>query len=112
MGQNLYMPPIVWLVSRELTEAAGPWDARLLGDDDGEYFCRVLLASKKVLFVPEAKSFYRGPGLAFRSLSYIGTSLKKLDAHWLAVRMHIDYLLSTGGQRQDSSRPLIFSILR
>jgi PST family polysaccharide transporter len=100
MGQNLYMPPIVWLVSREVTEAAGPWDTRLLGDDDGEYFCRVLLASEKILFAPEAKSFYRGPGLAFRSLSYIGTSLKKLDAHWLAIRMHIDYLLSM----EDSER--------
>ncbi len=31
-----------WLVSRELTEAAGPWDPRLLVDDDGEYFARVI----------------------------------------------------------------------
>ena len=27
-----------WLVSRELADAAGAWDTRLLGDDDGEYF--------------------------------------------------------------------------
>ena len=32
------MQTATWLVSRELTEAAGPWDTRLLGDDDGEYF--------------------------------------------------------------------------
>ena len=38
MGQNLHMQTATWLVSRELTEAAGPWDTRLLGDDDGEYF--------------------------------------------------------------------------
>jgi len=55
LGQNLYMQTATWLVSRELTEAAGPWDTRLLGDDDGEYFCRVLLASNGVRFVPEAK---------------------------------------------------------
>src|SRR5208282_2205254 len=62
MGQNLYMQTATWLVSRELTEAAGPWDTRLLGDDDGEYFCRVLLASCGVRFVPEARVYYRKPG--------------------------------------------------
>ena len=36
--QNLHMQTATWLVSRELTEAAGPWDTRLMGDDDGEYF--------------------------------------------------------------------------
>jgi O-antigen/teichoic acid export membrane protein/glycosyltransferase involved in cell wall biosynthesis len=94
MGQNLYMQTASWLVSRELTQAAGPWDTRLLSDDDGEYFCRVLLASDGVRFVPDAKVYYRGPGLAFRSLSYIGQSDRKLDAHWLSMRLHIDYLRS------------------
>ncbi len=55
LGDNVYMQTASWLVSRELTEAAGPWDTRLLGDDDGEYFCRVLLASDGVRFVPESK---------------------------------------------------------
>ena len=100
MGQNLYMQTGSWLVSRELTEAAGPWDARLLSDDDGEYFCRVLLASDRVRFVPEARMYYRGPGLAFNSLSYIGQSVRKLDAHWLSMRLHIDYLRSL----EDSER--------
>lgn len=94
MEDNVYMQTASWLVSRELTEAAGPWDTRLLGDDDGEYFCRVLLASDGVRFVPDAKMYYRGPGLAFRSLSYIGRSDKKLDAHWLSMLSHIRYLRS------------------
>jgi glycosyltransferase involved in cell wall biosynthesis len=92
MGQNLYMQTASWLVSRELTDAAGQWDTRLLSDDDGEYFCRVLVASDGTKFTPEAKCYYRGPGLAFRSLSYIGTSDRKLDAHWLSMQLHIDYL--------------------
>ncbi len=100
MGDNVYMQTASWLVSRELTEAAGPWDTRLLGDDDGEYFCRVLLASDGVRFVPEAKMYYRGPGLAFRSLSYIGQSDKKLEAHWLSMQYHIGYLRSL----EDSER--------
>ena len=94
MGDNLFMQTASWLVSRELTEAAGPWDARLLSDDDGEYFCRVLLASESVRFVRESKVYYRGPGVAFGSLSYIGRSARKLDAHWISMQLHIGYLRS------------------
>ncbi len=56
---TLWMNPAVWLVSRQLTDAAGPWNEALSLDDDGEYFCRVIAASKVVRFVPGAKSYYR-----------------------------------------------------
>lgn len=96
LRDNVYMQTAAWLVSRELTEAAGQWDSRLMGDDDGEYFCRVVLASEGVRFVPEAKVYYRAP--TFVGLSYVGLSPKKLDAHWLSMQLHIRYLLS----REDS----------
>src|SRR5438477_3921735 len=62
MGHNLHMPPATWLVPRKLTQTAGPWDSRLSLDDDGEYFCRVILASDAVRFVPDVKVFYRRSG--------------------------------------------------
>jgi glycosyltransferase involved in cell wall biosynthesis len=98
MGQNIYMQTGSWLVSRKLTEMAGPWDVRLLGDDDGEYFCRVLLASERVRFIPESKIFYRASGS--NSLSYIGGSDKKRDAQWLSMKLHIGYIRSL----EDSER--------
>lgn len=90
MEKNIYMQTATWLVSRELTEAAGPWDTRLLADDDGEYFCRVIAASEAVKFIPEAKVYYRTPW--FTSLGYVGQSAPKLDAHWLSMRLHVGYL--------------------
>jgi len=92
MGENVYMQTATWLVSRELTELAGPWDTRLLGDDDGEYFCRVLLASNGVHFVPGSKVFYRTFG--YDSLGYIGRSRRKVDAHWRSMQLHVMYLRS------------------
>jgi glycosyltransferase involved in cell wall biosynthesis len=92
LEQNVYMQTSSWLVSRELTEAAGPWDTRLLGDDDGEYFCRVLLASDGVQFVPDARVYYRTFG--YDSLSYIGHSARKCEAQWLSMQLHIQYLRS------------------
>jgi glycosyltransferase involved in cell wall biosynthesis len=98
MSQNAYMQTASWLASRELSEAAGTWDTRLLGDDDGEYFCRVLLACDGVRFVPESKIYYRasGPG----SLSYVGRSDKKREAQWCSMKLHIGYLRSL----EDSER--------
>src|SRR5258708_39244065 len=90
MSQNLHMQTATWLVSRELTEAAGPWNTTLLGDDDGEYFCRVLLQSDGVRFVPQAKVYYRDCGAG--SLSYVGQSDKKREAQWRSMELHIRYL--------------------
>jgi glycosyltransferase involved in cell wall biosynthesis len=98
MEQNLYMQTSTWLVSRELTEAAGPWNTSLLGDDDGEYFCRILLGSDGICFVPEAKVYYRIAGA--NSLSQIGRSDKKIDAQLRSMQLHIAYLRSL----EDSER--------
>ena len=98
MEHNIYMQTATWLVSRGITEAAGPWDTRLLGDDDGEYFARVLLASKGTRFVPDAKVYYRMTGAS--SLSYIGHSDRKRDAQWLSMLLHIEYVRSV----EDSPR--------
>jgi GT2 family glycosyltransferase len=92
MGQNLHMQTATWLTSRELAQAVEPWDTRLIGDDDGEYYCRVLLASKGTRFIPEAKVFYRIT--SSNRWSYIGTSDKKKDAMLLSMKLHIQYLRS------------------
>jgi glycosyltransferase involved in cell wall biosynthesis len=58
-ANNTWMINAVWLVSRELTSVAGPWNPELSLDDDGEYFCRVVAASEFVRFVPGGRSYYR-----------------------------------------------------
>jgi glycosyltransferase involved in cell wall biosynthesis len=98
LAQNLHMQTATWLTSRELCEAAGPWDTRLFVDDDGEYFCRVLLASEGTRFVPGARVFYRNT--PSNRLSQIGTSDKKKDAMLLSMKLHMGYLRSL----EDSDR--------
>jgi glycosyltransferase involved in cell wall biosynthesis len=98
MGENLHMQTATWLVSRELTEAAGPWRTDLAVDDDGEYFCRVLLASDGVRFVSGARVYYRLSVAS--SLSYIGQSDRKLEAQWKSIQLHIGSLRSL----EDSAR--------
>ncbi len=94
--QNLHMNPATWLVSREVAEAAGPWDQRVI--DDGEYCCRVILASDGIRFVPDAKVFYRITGPS--SASYIGRSHKKMEAQFFGMQLQINHLRA----RDDSKR--------
>jgi glycosyltransferase involved in cell wall biosynthesis len=98
LSLNVPMQTATWLVSRELTEAAGPWDTRMLVNNDGEYFCRVLLACDGVRFVPEARVFYRNTG--HDRVSYVGRSQQKIEALFLAMQLHIAYIRSL----EDSER--------
>jgi glycosyltransferase involved in cell wall biosynthesis len=98
MEHNLHMQTATWLVSRELSEAAGPWNTQLLVDDDGEYFCRVLLASEGVRFVPGAKVYYRMP--ASSNVSYVGRSEAKMVAQWESMESHVSCIRSL----EDSDR--------
>src|SRR5204863_7918375 len=98
LSENLHMQPATWLTSRELIDAAGRFETSLQYDDDGEYFCRVLLASEGTLFVPEAKVYYRA-GSSSR-ISYIGNSDKKKRSLLRSMKLHIQYLRSL----EDSDR--------
>jgi Glycosyl transferase family 2 len=53
------MPIFAWLTPRAAIEKAGPWNERLSLGDDGEFFCRVVLASSGVVFCKEARGYYR-----------------------------------------------------
>jgi len=97
MGENLHMQTATWLTSRELAQAAGPWDTRLLSDDDGEYFCRVLLKSEGTRFVPNTGVLYRVTSGG--RLSQVGDDRKKV-ALLLSMQLHVQYLRSL----EDSER--------
>lgn len=77
-NENIWMHPAAWLVSRDLTQKAGPWDERLSLDDDGEYFCRVAAASRTIRFFPNAKSYYRQLNLSSVSRDISDTACRSL----------------------------------
>ena len=92
MGENLHMQNATWLMSRELADAAGPWDESLHYDQDGEYYCRVLSVSEGTRFVPEGRVFYRSSDSS--RISYIGNSNKKRESLLRSMIMHIRYIRS------------------
>lgn len=98
LNENIHMQNATWLLSRELAEAAGPWDETLHYDQDGEYFARVLLASERTQFVRETGIFYRITSTS--RVSHIGDSNEKKNSLFCSMKLHISYLRSL----EDSER--------
>jgi len=99
LDENIWMTSQSWLVSRELAELAGPWDTRLCADDDGEYFCRVILSCEGIKFVPEAMSYVSAINTGSLSKN-IHSSRRKLDSQFESICLHVKYLRSL----EDSER--------
>jgi glycosyltransferase involved in cell wall biosynthesis len=100
-----WFPPHAWLVSRRLTQRAGPWSERLSLNDDGEYFCRVVSVSERVKFHSQARCFYRigNP----RSLSHV-RSQKALHSLLLSVNLSLDHLFKLDQTPQAREAALAF----
>src|SRR5215469_10446309 len=92
MREGIYMQNATWLVKRELVEKAGPWHTGLYYDQDGEFFCRVLLASEGTCFVPGTGIYYRRSGPS--SISVIGNSDRKKESLLVSIKLHIEYFLA------------------
>jgi hypothetical protein len=72
------MPPIAWLAPRAVLDAAGPWREDLSLNDDGEYFCRVLVRSAGVLFCAGSRACYRSALPGSLSARKDGAALESL----------------------------------
>lgn len=89
--------PSVWLTSRKTIDEAGLWNESLSLHDDGEFFCRVLLKSKRILFCNNSISYYR-KGLA-NSLSG-KFSPSAVQSHFKICQLYENLLLAV----EDSPR--------
>jgi Glycosyl transferase family 2 len=91
------MHPSAWLVPRNIADKAGIWNENLSLNDDGEYFCRIVLAGKGVKFCQDAKSYYRSGNSGSLSGSKSETAWKSA---FLALELGTNNLLA----KEDSSR--------
>lgn len=67
-GKNGMIQPNSFLISRELANIIGPWNTSISLDDDGEYFCRVMLKAQFIHF-SDGLNYYRKQLFSNTSLS-------------------------------------------
>lgn len=90
-----FFPPHAWLVRRGLIDKVGVWNEDLTGDDDGEFFGRLLLAAGEIRFCGGTRVLYRDPPEGSVSRN---TSLKSALSFWTAFESMAERLLA---QRPD-----------
>ncbi|HEX8491552.1 MAG TPA: glycosyltransferase family 2 protein [Pyrinomonadaceae bacterium] len=93
------MQSSVWLIPRKLHEQAGYWNEELRSNpnDDGELFCRIVLASDRVKFNREAKIYFReheGPR------GSRANDLTKITSLYRSLELSTSYLLAAEDSRR------------
>ena len=89
MGEGMMIPGC-WLIPKPIIDKAGLWDERLSLHDDGEFMCRVLLASKGNIFVKNTVVYYRQQD---NSLSRDHTSKKAAESALLVYKSYQKQIL-------------------
>jgi glycosyltransferase involved in cell wall biosynthesis len=79
-----------WLTPRILIEKAGPWNEKLSTDDDGEFFCRVVLAADGIKCSKAGLNYYRKYNHK-QSLS-AKKNLAGIQSAVLAIDLKLSYL--------------------
>ena len=79
MGEGMMIPGC-WLIPKPIIDKAGLWDERLSLHDDGEFMCRVLLASKGNVFVENTVVYYR----------QLATSLSRQNQSYRAAKSALE----------------------
>jgi len=73
------VPVHAWLTPRQIITEAGQWNEEISVDDDGEFFCRVILKAETVKYVSNAIAYYR------KYDSYTSLSSQKTREAYLSV---------------------------
>jgi glycosyltransferase involved in cell wall biosynthesis len=79
-----------WLTPKMLIDKAGPWNEKLSLDDDGEFFCRVVLASEMIKFSDKGFNYYRKYNNR-QSLS-AQKNKKAIESTVLAIDLKLEHL--------------------
>lgn len=103
--ENQWLHTSVWLVSRKLTDTVGPWLELKNPDDDGEYFFRIVAACKKIIFVPDAKSYWRIGNLKSMGQS---RSDEAIEAFFISIFKNINLFRSLEDSVRTRSACLIY----
>lgn len=90
-GEGSMVQTNAWLTPRKIIDAIGPWNEEILQDQDGEYFCRAVLASKGIVYSPNGISFYRKHPGGGSIISRRGYAVKK--SYLNALNLKAGYLL-------------------
>jgi glycosyltransferase involved in cell wall biosynthesis len=92
-----FFPPHAWLTHRALIDEVGTWDESLTGDDDGEFFARLLIQAGQIHFTAFTQVLYRDPPEGSVSRN---TSIGSARSFWAAFDQIANRILAQRSDRK------------
>ncbi len=89
-GERWMVQTSAWLTPKSITDQIGPWNEKLLLDQDGEYFARAVLASKGIR-TTGGINYYRRFVLG-GNISAKADKIENLQSALLALNLKAEYL--------------------
>ncbi|WP_452231451.1 glycosyltransferase family 2 protein [Lacinutrix sp. MEBiC02595] len=84
-----FFPQHVYLLKRKIISLSGLWDESLVINQDGEFFCRVLLNCEKIIFNKEGSVYYRKQISDNTSLVNNSKKAQKRIDSWNLINEHL-----------------------
>ncbi|QNR85302.1 glycosyltransferase family 2 protein [Pedobacter riviphilus] len=97
----------LWLIPRNILSKSGLWDERLSLINDFDFFIRVLLTSKKIMFTENAILYYRS-GLS-NSLSNQKTNTA-LESAFLSAKLGVEHIIRF--ENSDRTKRICANVLK
>jgi glycosyltransferase involved in cell wall biosynthesis len=94
---GMFYPSHSFLVKKEVVLKAGQWNNHLQINQDGEFFCRILLICNKVGFAKDSYVLYRSTGS--NSVSRLN-SIEKAEHAVTSVKLIEGYLIVSGNKEK------------
>ena len=96
-GKGSMIQPNAWLTPFEVIKKAGMWNEFKCPDDDGEFFCRVLLASNGIVYAENCFNYYR----KFKSSGSLSSSKSRnsFENIFISAKLKYEYL------KKETSKP-------
>ena len=79
----------MWLTPRALIEKAGTWNEALLINQDGEFFCRVLIQASEIIYCENSLVYYRINPLSITQIKRSNEKLKSQLASYKLYEIHM-----------------------
>jgi glycosyltransferase involved in cell wall biosynthesis len=87
--------PNAWFFSRELHELTGKWNEKITLDDDGEFFCRMILNAERIIFCDAILNYYRKYNENNKSLSS-AKNFASMESAYFSGILKIEHLECSG----------------
>ncbi len=86
---NTFYPSHVFLVSRNVISRSGLWNENLLINQDGEFFCRVFISSRKIAHSNDSYVLYRMAGTDNTSSIKNQFKAEHMILSWSLIESHL-----------------------